>query len=224
MTRADIITVIVVAIISAIVFGILSDYNPGAIAGVVILCCIFIIACQSATESSKKAESEQAIRLLASIYKYRDIVIDYYRDIVIDYGDPYWDARYPMLDYKTLDYKAKQMYFEKHRNLNDEYYDKVISARQEFDHYLSAYGPLQDQPLQAARKSDMQLISKEMSKIEYAIRDRIRNELIIINPDETPDKKQKAEQFLKDMELGFSAKFNELVEKAEKCLRPRILS
>ena len=122
-----------------------------------------------------------------------------------------------------LDYKAKQMYFEEHRNLKDEYYDKVISARQEFDHYLSAYQPLASQ---TPRKSKMQLISEEMSKIEYAIKDRIRNELIIINPDETPDKKQKAEQFLKDMELGegFSVKFKKLVEKAEKCLRPRILS
>ena len=77
-TQADKITVIVVAIISAIVFGILSeDYDPAATTGFVLFWCLFTITCQMATESSKKAESEQAIRLLASIYKYRDIMIDF---------------------------------------------------------------------------------------------------------------------------------------------------
>ena len=158
-----------------------------------------------------KRDSELATRLLTSIYRYRDAMSGFMNPFITLHPESQKEA--PHLSEEQRLYQAREK-FENKRN------KEVICARERFyDDILTS---------EALWGDEIRLIVEEMCKIENIVRKRIGYQLMSSNPDETPDKKQEADQMLRVMFEGptnsfeaLAERFNEQIQKAEDYLKQK---
>ena len=160
-------------------------------------------------QHSGKIESDLATRLLASIYRYRDAIDEFMNPSMALFLDSAESTPHLTKDQRLS--RAR-------KNLKNEQYNKVISARQKFyDDILTS---------EAIWDEAMRTIVEEMYGMESIFLKRVVDRLIMTNPDIDYDKKETAKKSLKKLKMSddeLLEKFAELIKIAEDYLKPKIV-
>ena len=163
--------------------------------------------------SAKQYESDLAIRLLASIYKYRDALNIFIEPGVVNL--------YPKSHEEAPHLSEKQRLDQAASDLQNKRYDNVISARQKIYPDILKSEALWDK--------EMRSVVDAMSNVEVIVLKRFTTASIVNNPDSPPEQKQAARDSLKTM-LKEPEKQNDallknidaLVKKAEDYLKQKM--
>ena len=150
-------------------------------------------------KSAKQYEFDLIIRLLASIYKYRDAINELIK---------------PTIDDPTL-LSEKEEGFGKRLDFLRERVRKTKSVRQEFyDDVLKS---------EALWGEDLRLMVKEMKELEEIARTIEVKKLIVTHPKADHSTKEDIEQDIKNLESdgAIEKRFDDLFKKAEKYLKEK---